>query len=73
MQSSSTPCYFVPLGPKYLPQHPIRQIYNITINQYYIISHLFQMCVLFINHPVTEYYTIYMTQYEKYIVTFLGI
>jgi hypothetical protein len=43
MKSSSTPCYFVPLGPKYLPQHPTRQIYNFTINQYYIISHLFRI------------------------------
>jgi len=46
---------------------------NFTIDQYYIISHLFQKHVLFIHNPATEYYTTYIIQYEKYIGTFLGI
>jgi len=57
MKSSSLPCYLVPLKCKYLPQHPIRQIYNFTTDQHNITSHLFQIRVLFINNFVTEHYT----------------
>jgi hypothetical protein len=56
MQSSSLPCYLVSLKSKYLPHHPITQIYNFTIGQCYIISHSFQIRALSINNPVTEYY-----------------
>jgi hypothetical protein len=73
VQSSSLPCYLVPLKPKYLSQHPIKQVYNFTIDQYYIISHLFQEHVLFIHNLATEYNITYIIQYEKYIGTFLGI
>jgi hypothetical protein len=73
MQFSSLPSYLVPLKSKYLPQHPIRPIYNFTIDQYYIISHLFPIHVLCTNNPVTQYDKTYMIQCEKYIGIFLGI